>query len=142
MRIFTDHCYLMFIFNPEITTVPLRQHTLDKLYRWSLELSSVDYVIEHIPIHFNVWADMLSRWGAPKLHSHFCRLKRKSNIPPGVVAPLQDFIFPTLKEIAEQLPTLILLVRRPITRTKEVFSLIRMVSYPYQMKRRPSSFVF
>ena len=51
LRIFTDHRNLMFIFD---TLVPLKQRTLDKLYRWSLKLNTVDYVIEHIPGHYNV----------------------------------------------------------------------------------------
>ena len=102
LRIFTDHRNLMFIFNQETTSVPYKQHTLDKLYRWSLKLTSLDYIIEYFPGHQNVWADMLSRWGSPNNPVHrACRIKRQSKMPAGVVVPMQDLVFPTLKEIIE-----------------------------------------
>ena len=103
-RIFTDHKNLMFIFNPSSTSIPLKQHTLDKLYRWALKLSSVDYHIEHIPGQLNTWADMLSRWASTdRMTPRMCRLKRKRKFSVGIINPLnqEDFIWPNLNEIQE-----------------------------------------
>ena len=81
----------MFIFNPEVTSVPLKQHTLDKLYRWVLKLSSVDYLIEHIPGQHNVWADMLSRWASKdRALRRLCRLKQARKFSVGIVTPLDQ----------------------------------------------------
>jgi hypothetical protein len=38
--------------------------TLSRLYRWALRLSEVRYDVHHIPGHLNVFADLLTRWGA------------------------------------------------------------------------------
>ena len=102
-RIFTDHKNLMFIFNPDKTSIPLKQHTLDKLYRWALKLSSVDYLIEHIPGQLNIWADMLSRWAASdSVPKRICHLRRQRKFSVGLVSPLNhDFIWPTLDEISK-----------------------------------------
>ena len=40
------------------------KNTLSPLYRWALRLSKVRYKVYHIPGQFNVFADMLTRWGA------------------------------------------------------------------------------
>ena len=85
-HIFTDHRNLIFIFNPESSSVPLKRHSIDKIHRWSLRLSSLNYLIEHIPGHLNIWADMLTRWAAPRCTD--IAVVRLTKLPVGIVQPL------------------------------------------------------
>jgi hypothetical protein len=58
--LWTDHRNLRYIFE----TSDLKSHKRQKLERWALELQSYNYKIQHIKGEDNVWADLLSRWGA------------------------------------------------------------------------------
>lgn len=58
--LYTDHRNLTYIFN----TKDLQKHKRTKLERWALLLQSFNYHIQHIDGEQNVWADLLSRWGA------------------------------------------------------------------------------
>ena len=64
-HIYTDHRNLQYIFNPTgfVSSVP--KPTADRLERWAMLLRCYDYKIHHIEGTRNVWADLLSRWGAP-----------------------------------------------------------------------------
>ena len=99
-HIFTDHRNLVFIFDPSASSIPLKQHTIDKLHRWSLKLSSLYFTIEHIPGERNVWADLLTRWAAPPI-SFSLHARRVSSIPSGQISPMDspDFQFPSLETI-------------------------------------------
>jgi phage-related protein len=55
---------LVYIFNPLSIDQSLARHTVAKLQRWALKLSVFKYTIEHISGELNLWADILSRWGA------------------------------------------------------------------------------
>jgi hypothetical protein len=59
-RICTDHKNLETIFSPTSNTKQTQQRRL----RWVMELQNYQYKIEHIAGTKNVWADLLSRWGA------------------------------------------------------------------------------
>jgi hypothetical protein len=61
-RIFTDHCNLMYVFDPGTPSAHFRQKTADKLPRWVSRLYEYHFVIKHISGEDNVGADMLSRW--------------------------------------------------------------------------------
>jgi transposase InsO family protein len=95
---FVDHRNLTFIFDPSTAGIPLRKHTLDKLQRWSLRLSELDYLIEHIAGDDNVWADLMTRWGAPKVETPTVRALR---FGPGLVQPLDhpEFHWPSMDDI-------------------------------------------
>ena len=58
---FVDHKNLVQIFSPKEVSRP----TAQKLQRWALELQRFRYEIEHISGEDNVWADLMTRWGAP-----------------------------------------------------------------------------
>jgi hypothetical protein len=60
----TDHRNLVYNYNPLSVDQSLAWHTVHKLQRWALKLSVFNYVFEHINGRANVWADILSRWGA------------------------------------------------------------------------------
>ena len=65
-HIYTDHRNLVFLFDPFLFSENLKRHNLDKIQRWALRLSGLRYTIQHISGDDNVWADLLTRWGAPK----------------------------------------------------------------------------
>ncbi|RAN66221.1 hypothetical protein B5P40_32175 [Bacillus sp. SRB_8] len=48
------------MYNPEKCT----KQAGERLERWGMDLSSFRFNIEHIPGDMNVWADMMTRWGA------------------------------------------------------------------------------
>jgi hypothetical protein len=56
----TDHKNLVYIFDAEKFS-PKKQ-TRDRVTRWSLMLSSFNYILEHIEGDNNLMADILSRW--------------------------------------------------------------------------------
>jgi len=64
-RLLTDHRNLQYMFNPAGQgRSPMAKYQADKLQRWALVLSTFPYSIETLPGEANVWADLLSRWGA------------------------------------------------------------------------------
>ena len=63
--IHTDHRNLLYIFNPQGFAASVPKPTADRLERWAVLLRCFDYEINHIEGPRNVWADLLSRWGAP-----------------------------------------------------------------------------
>ena len=65
-KIFADHKNLLFLFDPSYRPTNLKKFTVAKLERWSLRLHALPFSIEHIDGVKNVWADLLSRWGAKK----------------------------------------------------------------------------
>ena len=64
--LFTDHKNLTFIYNPLSVNGSIAKHVLSKIQRWAMTISSFMFEIVHIAGDDNVWADLLSRWGAPK----------------------------------------------------------------------------
>jgi hypothetical protein len=81
------------------------------LQRWALELQRFNYEIEHISGEENVWADLMTRWGAPTvtadcgIRSVTVRRITKATIPEEMrVRPLQrdEFRWPDLAEIESE----------------------------------------
>jgi hypothetical protein len=64
-HILTDHRNLEYIFNPLGVVSHVAKPTADRLERWAIMLRCFDYSIQHLEGERNIWADMLSRWGAP-----------------------------------------------------------------------------
>ena len=62
--IFTDHRNLVYIFNPRRRVPSMSKPQADRLERWALFLRCFDYEIFHVAGDSNVWADLLTRWGA------------------------------------------------------------------------------
>ena len=103
-KLFVDNKNLDQIFSPKEVSKPSAQ----KLQRWALELQRFHYEIEHISGESNVWADLMTRWGAPSvsqfhgLGSVTVRRIKKATIPEEMrVRPLQreDFRWPNLEVI-------------------------------------------
>lgn len=65
VRIHTDHANLVFIFNPSSLNPHLGKQQLAKIHRWAIKLSVYDYSCVHFPGERNVWADLMTRSGAP-----------------------------------------------------------------------------
>ncbi|POM76541.1 Hypothetical protein PHPALM_6208 [Phytophthora palmivora] len=68
-RMHCDHRNLIHIFAPHES---VKKHVKGKLLQWAMKLMNYRYVVEHVPGHSNVWADMISRWGG----NHTPTLKR------------------------------------------------------------------
>jgi RNase H-like domain found in reverse transcriptase len=64
--LFTDHNNLVYVFHPYDRNSTIATHTAAKLIRWALRLSTYRYTIEHVPGDDNVWADIFTRWAAPR----------------------------------------------------------------------------
>ena len=104
-KLFVDHKNLVQIFSPNKVSKP----TAQKLQRWALDLQRFNYEIEHINGEDNLWADLMTRWGAPipvsDLHENpTIKVRRIKNatIPEEMrVRPLQreEFKWPNLEEI-------------------------------------------
>jgi hypothetical protein len=81
------------------------------LQRWALELQRFNYEIEHNNGEDNIWADLMTRWGAPSPIADLSenrtvdvRRITKATIPEVMrVRPLQgaEFKWPNLDEIEE-----------------------------------------
>ena len=61
----TDRKNLLFMLNPSRFNLNVARHVVHKVQRWALRLAEFNFTIEHIPGESNLWADMLTRWGAP-----------------------------------------------------------------------------
>jgi hypothetical protein len=101
-KLFSDHKNLIQIFSPSNVSKP----TAQKLQRWALFMQRFHYSIEHISGEDNVWADLMTRWGASPDDTEgthkLVRRVRAVKIPADVrVRPLQnpDFVWPRREEI-------------------------------------------
>ena len=63
VQVFCDHKNLASIMDPSGAQAQ-NKNTLTRLYRWALQLSEIRYRVYHIPGQFNVFAELLTRWGA------------------------------------------------------------------------------
>ena len=101
-KLFSDHKNLIQIFSPTNVSKP----TAQKLQRWALFIQRFRYRIDHINGEDNVWADMMTRWGAspddtdttPKVVRSVRAMKMPEDLRD---RPLQnpDFIWPNIDEI-------------------------------------------
>lgn len=62
--IHTDHHKLLTLHDPKGVSSSISQFKTNKLKRWSIKLSALRYVVEHIKGKDNHWAGILSRWGS------------------------------------------------------------------------------
>ena len=103
-KLFCDHKNLISVFSPKTISKP----TAQKLQRWALDIQRFQYVIEHIKGEDNIWADIMTRWGAGvKTEVSDVRAVRRltAHVPDFVrVRPLQsaDFLWSTVDEIKDR----------------------------------------
>src|SRR6476660_7661338 len=63
----------------------------ERLVRWGIELRDFNFTIHHIPGEGNVWADLLSRWGAVGDESSLnVAVRRISAVSPDSRENVQD----------------------------------------------------
>lgn len=89
-RIFTDHRNLIYMFDPLSIDGNLQRYQMNKLQRWAMVMASFPYKIEHVDGVDNVWADMLSRWGAPQPVHAVARMRA---IVGPAMSPLEEAAF-------------------------------------------------
>ncbi|GMF31527.1 unnamed protein product [Phytophthora fragariaefolia] len=104
-RMYCDHRNLIHVFAPHES---VKKHVKGKLLRWAMKLMNCRYVIEHVPGHANVWADMISRWAGDHTPTverlkAFRAAQAVECQPVSVLRPLDDehFEWPTLDELRE-----------------------------------------
>ena len=99
--LFTDHLNLVYVFNPTAVTT-VQRYQAAKLARWATTLRAFQYTIEHVAGDLNVWADLLSRWGAPippEQRSAPAAHSIRGLFAVGDVLSADKVEWPTLKEI-------------------------------------------
>jgi hypothetical protein len=119
-KLFTDHRNLIVMYNPTKCT----KQSAERLIRWGIELRDFNFVIHHISGEDNVWADLLSRWGAvgdeTQLNIAVRRVSTaapdsRANVHKGNIASedlidnarvqplsLEKFVWPDMNEIADE----------------------------------------
>lgn len=68
--LFTDHCNLVFIPSPARFNCNVACDVASKVHRWTLRLSELNFVPEHVGGEANNWAELMTRWGAPSAGGH------------------------------------------------------------------------
>jgi hypothetical protein len=68
-HLYTDHYNLTFLMNPTQFIATMNKNTMEKIARWCARLFSLKFTMHAIPGDENVWADMLSRWGAQLINA-------------------------------------------------------------------------
>ena len=94
-KVFTIYCdpnNLKYIFDPSTTRVNASKSTMDRLSRWSWEISALPYKFVILPGTANVVADLLSRWGAgcvktKKTQAQACSIKEHTSGSDGDTEP-------------------------------------------------------
>ena len=101
-KLFSDHKNLIQIFSPRNVSKP----TAQKLQRWALFMQRFRYTIEHIMGEDNVWADLMTRWGANPDSMTDAQILVRRVSPVKILAdarvrPLQnpEFVWPNIEEI-------------------------------------------
>jgi hypothetical protein len=119
-KLFTDHRNLIAMYNPTRCT----KQSAELLIRMGIALRDFNFEIHHISGEDNVWADLLSRWGAVGDESQLnVAVRRISTVTPDSSDNVQDgplanedlieharvqplsrekFVWPDMNEIAEE----------------------------------------
>ncbi len=63
---FTDHKNILYMLSPTCFNANVARHIVNKTQRWDLRLLEFNFTVVHIPGAFNTWADLLTRWAAPR----------------------------------------------------------------------------
>ena len=107
-RLYTDHRNLRFMYSPWSNA---KLNVRARLDRWALKLQGYRFDVEHVAGELNLWADLLSRWGAkpmeiekrvatPMLNA-VGKGKRnlKRHVAQPNLAPMNEFDWPTKNKI-------------------------------------------
>ena len=96
--IYCDHNNLKYIFDPSTTRVNASKSTMDRLSRWSWEISALPYKFVILPGTANVVADLLSRWGASqnehKTSAQACSIEEQDSDDEGDNEPTKESTLP------------------------------------------------
>ena len=111
-RLYTDHRNLRFMYSSWSTA---KLNARARLDRWALKLQGYRFNVEHVAGELNLWADLLSRWGAksvervktvatPSLNAIGRKGKRnlKRQVAKPNLAPMIDFDWPTVMKIRKE----------------------------------------
>lgn len=98
--LYTDHRNLTYIFDPHKACPGIQRHTAAKVQRWALTLAAFEYEVEFVQGPKNLWADLLSRWGASEEADTKAWPKVQVNTRRVLLVPLnpteaKDFDWPT-----------------------------------------------
>jgi RNase H-like domain found in reverse transcriptase/Integrase zinc binding domain len=66
VNIFTHHKSSVYIYDPKFTNSNVTSYIVSKLTRWVIILSEFDYVVYHIVVEANYFADLMTRWAATR----------------------------------------------------------------------------
>ncbi|KAH9137013.1 hypothetical protein AeRB84_018060 [Aphanomyces euteiches] len=96
-KLYTDHRNLTFLYDPHSCSRDVARYTAEKVQRWGLVMMGFNYTIHHIDGEDNVWADLLSRWGA----QHIPPSVQALHVIPSNPSPFldEDFVWPSVDEI-------------------------------------------
>ena len=103
-HLFTDHRNLCYIFDPYAKNPLCARHTASRLERWSIRLMGLRYKIEFVPGDQNVFADLLTRWGAPAPSAIKAMIHVQEE--PNFMSP-NKFIWPKATEMIEEQKSLV-----------------------------------
>ena len=103
-RLYTDHKNLVFLYGKSDSGKIAGRGRLE---RWALEMQQYRFDIEHIEGEKNVWADLLSRWGASgndhvvKLAAKASKVRKRPRLraTPRIITPLLKLEWPDLSKI-------------------------------------------
>ena len=97
-RVFTDHRNLAYLFSADPTQkLPARS----RLARWAMRLQAYRYTIEHIAGEDNLWADLLSRWGANQVKFACRAVKTRRSVETPRISPLKELPLPQPEQIVK-----------------------------------------
>lgn len=82
------------IFDPLSIVPDMSQKSLKKVLRRAVRMSIYDYVRVHISGEYNVWANLLGRWSAPKT------IRRLISLPALPSTLSDEFLWPSRDDIA------------------------------------------
>lgn len=107
VHIWTDHKNLLLLFSPD--KFHSKTYTIDRLLRWCLQLSSISYVIHHIPGEINLLADYFSRKFRSSMPIIRAVKSRRAALSAGdilfrknrIQAHLNDQLWPKLQKIVD-----------------------------------------
>jgi len=106
-KLFTDHNNLQYLFSPKPSAFTGRKAAGDRVERWAITLRGFNYEIHHIPGEDNVFADLLTRWGAsPHASAHVVTTRLRSQVQSPAADPsLSVSTTDVLAPLAAAVPT-------------------------------------
>lgn len=97
---FTDHAFLVYLFDPYDRNPGMSRHTASNLMRWATKLSTFRYAVQNLPGEGNVWVDMLTRWAVASPAA----VKAKRMPLKALIAPISPSLdskmdYPSIRDI-------------------------------------------